>query len=260
MRDPAKPRSAPDPAGVEPRAAGERPDEEKPAAEPAEAPTPDLEEPRHAQAERPVEEPAHPGVPLAPPGIVPESDVRVHSPAAAQPPHHLEPDVENLGELPWMYGDGRLVTLLRDPRTIFVYWDLSPHHVEQAFENLGPARAVLKVWNGSGVLREIEVRLEARGWYVRELPPGIDLRIELWALGERGMRLIRAARAVRMPPAEPSSVWEEIYLSLLPDQRLGRRQASVGKPLQWRAGQPPPPVTAEEKRATSSAAPRKDRE
>src|ERR1700719_655548 len=30
------------------------------------------------------ETPAHPGVPLAPPGIVPESDVRTHSPAAAR--------------------------------------------------------------------------------------------------------------------------------------------------------------------------------
>src|SRR6267142_3930497 len=31
--------------------------------------------------ERSGEEPAHPGVPLAPPGIIPESDVRAHSPA-----------------------------------------------------------------------------------------------------------------------------------------------------------------------------------
>jgi len=65
------------------------------------------------------EHPTHPGVPLAPPGIVPESDVRTHSPAAAVPPreHAL---VEELGELPWSYGDGRLVCLVRDPSTVYV--------------------------------------------------------------------------------------------------------------------------------------------
>src|SRR6266481_5100325 len=51
------------------------------------------------------EAPVHPGVPLAPPGIVPESDVRTHSPSAAMPPRE-HGFVEELGELPWTYGDG----------------------------------------------------------------------------------------------------------------------------------------------------------
>src|SRR5437016_4794515 len=87
--------------------------------------------------QRSGEEPAHPGIPLSPPGIVPESDVRVHSPSAAQPHHHQQPWAEDLGDLPWGYGDGRLVTLLRDPRTVFVYWDLSQQQIEQAFHGLG---------------------------------------------------------------------------------------------------------------------------
>src|SRR5438105_12613402 len=122
-------------------------------------------------SERSGEEPAHPGMPLSPPGIVPESDVRVHSPAAAQPHHHQGPFEERLGELPWAYGDGKLVTLLRDPRTIFVYWDLSQQQIEQGFQGLGAAKAMLKLWNspsGGEFVRELEVHLEARGWYVRE--------------------------------------------------------------------------------------------
>src|SRR5205823_1208732 len=91
------------------------------------------------------DEPRHPGVPLSPPGIVPESDVRVHSPASAAPqPSHGHVN-EGLGELPWGYGDGRLVALVRDPATLFVYWDFSPQQVEQAFAGLGAARAVLKL-------------------------------------------------------------------------------------------------------------------
>src|SRR5262249_7176040 len=151
---------------------------------------------RRADAgERSGEEPAHPGVPLAPPGIVPESDVRVHSPAAAQPHHHLGPYAPELGELPWSYGGRRLLTPLRDRHAGFVYWDLSPQQVEQAFHGLGASRAVLKLWTaaqGGEFLREEEVHLQARGWYLRDLPAGTDLRVELWAVGERGARLVRA--------------------------------------------------------------------
>jgi hypothetical protein len=196
--------------------------------------------------ERVREEPAHPGVPLSPPGIVPESDVRVHSPAAAQPHHHLGPYAEELGELPWGYGDGRLLTLLRDPRTVFVYWDLGAAHVDQAFHGLGDSRAVLKLWSaaqGGEFLREVAVHLDARGWYVRDLPAGIELRVELWAVGERGARLMRAARPVRLPPETPSSTLDEIYVSIPLDRRLGRGEPLTGgQPLQWRSGHAAPLV------------------
>src|SRR4051812_34248737 len=123
-------------------------------------------------------EPAHPGVPLAPPGIVPESDVRVHTPAAAAPqPAHGHVN-EGLGELPWSYGDARLVGLVCDPQTLYLYWAFSAQQIESAFLGLGPARAVLKLWNarnGAGeLIRELEVPLDARGWYARALPAGIE--------------------------------------------------------------------------------------
>src|SRR5512138_1742641 len=92
-------------------------------------------------------EPSHPGVPLAPPGIVPESDVRVHTPSAAAPQREHGHVNEGLGELPWAYGDARLVGLVRDPTTLFVYWDFSQQQIEQAFAGLGRSRAVLKLWS-----------------------------------------------------------------------------------------------------------------
>jgi hypothetical protein len=163
-------------------------------------------------------EPVHPGVPLAPPGIAPESDVRVHSPSSAAPlPSHGLIN-EGLGELPANYGDARLVGLVRDPSTLFFYWDFSPQQVEQAFGGLGPARAMLKLWSvraGSGELvRETEVHLDSRGWYLRDLPPGVELRAELWAVGEKGARMLRAARPVKLPPAWPSDQLETFYLRL----------------------------------------------
>ncbi|HYY53077.1 MAG TPA: DUF4912 domain-containing protein [Myxococcales bacterium] len=186
-------------------------------------------------------EPSHPGVPLAPPGIVPESDVRVHTPAAAAPqPEHGHVN-EGLGELPWAYGDARLVGLIRDPSTLFVYWDFSFQQIEQAFMGLGPARAVLKLWNGrngSGELvRETEVHLDARGWYVRDLPAGVELRPELWAVGERGARLMRAARPIRLPPSIPSDQLETFYLRLVLDQSIATG-ISAGRALNYGGAAP----------------------
>src|SRR4030088_366600 len=68
------------------------------------ASTPEEEE--APSAAEPREMPTHPGVPLSPPGIVPESDVRTHSPAAAAPPPERISFEEELGDLPRGYGDG----------------------------------------------------------------------------------------------------------------------------------------------------------
>jgi uncharacterized protein len=167
--------------------------------------------------------PSPPGVPLAPPGIAPESDVRVHSPSSAAPSSHDHSN-DGLGELPWGYGDGRLVALVRDPETLFIYWDFTGHQVEQAFSGLGAARAVVKLWNARGagaeLVRECDVHLEARGWYLRDLPSGMELRVEIWAVGERGARLLRAARPVRLPPSVQSDQLEAVYLRLPLDHSL----------------------------------------
>ncbi|MFL5421590.1 MAG: DUF4912 domain-containing protein [Myxococcales bacterium] len=187
------------------------------------------------------EHPTHPGVPLSPPGIVPESDVRTHSPAAAVPPREHSV-VEELGELPWFYGDGRLVCLVRDPTTIYVYWDLSQQQIEQAFGGLGSARASLRIFNASrgDMVRTVEVHLEARGWYVRELPSALELRVELWAEGEKGARLLRAARPVRLPPAQPSDILEEFYATLPLGHALRGDPITGGRPLAWKSGAAPP--------------------
>jgi hypothetical protein len=185
--------------------------------------------------------PVHPGVPLAPPGIVPESDVRVHTPAAAMPPPEHGHVNEGLGELPWAYGDARLVSLVRDPTTLFVYWDFSQHQIDQAFAGLGAAHAVLKLLNarnGNGdLVREAEVRLEARGWYVRDLPPGVEARAELWAVGERGSRLMRAGRPIRLPPAVPSEQLETFYVRITLDQPIAGG-ISTGRPLNYGGSAP----------------------
>jgi hypothetical protein len=205
---------------------------------PTRSTTPDEQAP--AQQDQHDGKPAQPGVPLAPPGIAPESDVRTHTPASAapQPSHGLVP--EGLGELPRNYGDGRLVALIRDPETLYVYWDFSQQQIEQAFAGLGSSRAMLKLWNsrsGADLVREAEVHLEVRGWYVRDLPPATELRVELWAVGEKGTRMMRAGRPVRLPPSIPSDQLEAFYMTIPLDQSL-REGLARHRPLQYGGSAP----------------------
>jgi hypothetical protein len=180
-----------------------------------------------ASGEPAATQPSHPGAALSPEGIAPESDVRTHSPGAAAPLSGAghdggSGDLGEPGVLPQGYGDGRLVCLVRDPSCAYIYWDLSQQQVEQAFGGLGAARAALKLWSLKGELvREVEVHLESRGWYVRDLVPGSELRVELWAQGEHGARLLRAARPLRLPPAIPSDDLDLEYLEVPAWQQLG---------------------------------------
>lgn len=178
-----------------------------------------------------LELPSHPGVPLSPTGVVPESDVRTHAPGAAANPHRASPlPDEHLGELPRGYGDGRLVCLVRDPSTLFVYWDLSQAQLEQAFGGMGAARAALKLLTLRGELvRELEIHLEARAWYIRQLPQAAELRVELWALGETGSRLLRASRPLRLPGSTPSSDFSAEY-ALVPIDAPLPREIFQGRP------------------------------
>ena len=235
--------TSPKSTGGEPLAPSETPDVPGPmpaTAKAAAAVPPRVAEPK-AHRDQHEGEPRHPGVPLAPPGIVPESDVRVHSPGSAAPqPSHGRVN-EGLGELPWGYGDARLVGLVRDPATLYVYWDFSQQQIEQAFHGLGRSRAVLKLWSvrggGSELVRETDVHLESRGWYVRELPPGVELRAELWAVGEKGARMLRAARPVKLPPAAPSDQLDAFYLRLPLDQSL-REGLTAGRSLNYGGAAP----------------------
>ena len=75
---------------------------------------------------------------------------------------------------------------------------------------------------------------------MRELPSALELRIELWALGERGARMLRAARPIKLPPAQPSDVLDEVYATLPLGSPLRGDPVAGGRPLAWKSGAAPP--------------------
>src|SRR5207245_2930904 len=76
-----------------------------------------------------------------------------------------------------------------------------------------------------------------KGWESFPGPTGMRLRPERWAVGERGARLMRAARPIRLPPAIPSDQLEAFYLRLALDQPIASG-ISAGRALNYGGAAP----------------------
>lgn len=135
---------------------------------------------------------------------------------------------ESLGELPWGYGDDAFVALPRDPRTLFLYWDLSRDTVERGFEGMDHGRAQLWIFARAGEgwerVRTIDFALESRSYYVHELEPGRTYRAEIHALDRQGRdRLVgRSSNAMTLPPVGPSPIVDDRFARIPWDMPLGR--------------------------------------
>jgi hypothetical protein len=141
-----------------------------------------------------------------------EDEARRHHLTAAQVPPPLETGqspqwLEHLADIPWSYGDDRLVLLCRDPLAAHAYWDVSAAAREEAFDGLRDPRAVLKVFDSGHEIRAVDVALESRSWYLTALAPGRRIHVELHAVGADGQsrRIGPASNEVTLPPDDISA-------------------------------------------------------
>jgi hypothetical protein len=83
-------------------------------------------------------------------------------------------------------GDDRLHALARDPETLFLFWDFPQKSRDEAARGLRAPRAVLRVFEGDQLVREIEFTPESRSFYLHHLRPGHRYRVEAHFVGLRG--------------------------------------------------------------------------
>jgi hypothetical protein len=140
----------------------------------------------------------------------------------------VSPDDEELGELPWRYGDDAFVALPRDPRTLFLYWDHAEETRARAFEWLDQPRAQLWLFaeteGGWERVRVVEFALEARGFYVHDLEPGRTYRAEIHVVDRQGRerRLAEPSNPVALPPSGPSALVDDLFARIPWDVPLER--------------------------------------
>lgn len=131
------------------------------------------------------------------------------------------PDDEDLGELPWSYGEDVFVGLPRDPRTLFFYWDHSEETRRQAFEWLDRPRAQLRLRAlGPGLawelVRSVDFALESRGFYVHDLEPGRTYRGEIVIVSRDGRERIlgEPSNEIALPSSGPSPVVDDRFATV----------------------------------------------
>ncbi len=131
----------------------------------------------------------------------------VEEPAPAVPPAPVVEDFERLGALPSGYEDDTVLLLPRDPHTLFVSWDFSLGARLRAEDGLDGPKAVLRVFDGEQVIREVAFALEAPGFYLHGMAPGGTYRVEAHFIGKdgRSRRIGASSNRVTLPPTGVST-------------------------------------------------------
>ena len=126
----------------------------------------------------------------------------------AKPPAPLPPSYASRSTQPTVdvgYGTDQVVALSREPRTLFVFWDLAPRTLRAASEGLLEWRLVLRVCAGERVLREHPVDLEHGRAYLEDIPLARGARVELHLVDANTSRRVAASEIPESFEAEQDS-------------------------------------------------------
>lgn len=197
-------------AAAAPVAAREVGREESAAARPSEPPR------MRRRPAAPSEEPVVEGFFVA--RMAGEGEAWRHHLTESQGRGQFEADEEGLGDLPASYEDDSTVLLARDPHTLFVFWSFRHETVRVAAEALVSPRAFLRVFEGDTLVREEELQLDSKSFYVHGLPPGRTYRVEAHLVGRdgRSIRLGDPSNPVMLPAVGDSDQTQLRFLRVPP--------------------------------------------
>jgi hypothetical protein len=134
--------------------------------------------------------------------------------------------------LPVSYGDDALHLLPRDPHSLLVFWDFDDRLRQRAAAGLKRPRSVLRVFERGRLVREVEVVLEARNFYLFDLQAGSTYHIEAHFIGEgqRSRRIGRPSNAVALPGPSQVGPRDEVRLLRVPiETRLPNLKEAIGR-------------------------------
>jgi hypothetical protein len=130
-----------------------------------------------------------------------EGDVHKYEAAPEQgvpDPPATTPAYENLGSLPDTYHEDTLFLIARDPHWLFTYWDFDWTRYPGVQHRDGVARFFLRIRaNGETEETAVEIKPEARNWYVPVSQPDTVYRAEMgyYAQDETWKTIVRSGTA-----------------------------------------------------------------
>jgi hypothetical protein len=119
-------------------------------------------------------------------------------------------------DIPSEYGDNKIVLMVRDPWTLFTYWEIRPD-VERAAresferEGLSVSRSVLRVYDVTGKAPrpvsffDVDLCYGAVNWYLNNMSPGREWMIDIGLISSSGEFITLARSNVVKTPADRMS-------------------------------------------------------
>ncbi len=143
-------------------------------------------------------------------------------------------------EVPHAYGDNKITLMVRDPWTVFAYWEIKKEAEDSVRakivnEGLTELKSVLRVYSVTGddphndVKRafDFELRDWASNWYVHTREPGREWMVDIGILCTTGefFCLVRS-NVVRTPPHGMSDIYDEDWMC--PEELYNKMFAAAG--------------------------------
>lgn len=135
---------------------------------------------------------------------------------------HINDDPTWSFDIPLGYGDNKAVLMVRDPWTIYAYWELREdveNSVRQDIENKGlqPSKMILRVYNMSSGEPQAAFDFELTGWvsnwYIHTADPGNSWMVELGVLTTTGeFFTIARSNVVQTPRHAMSDIYDEDWM------------------------------------------------
>lgn len=130
--------------------------------------------------------------------------------------------------LPFQYGKDRIITMVRDPWWIFVYWEITPgreNFIKEKIIKKGQdiERSVLRVYNITGIKDfdgrnansyfDIALKDMARNWYIDVGSPNNSWCVEIGIVSEESdFYMLARSNTVRTPPFGISDILDESWM------------------------------------------------
>jgi hypothetical protein len=148
-------------------------------------------------------------VPLPPPEVPVEQGFFDAPPAPRRPrraPAVAEPFEPEPFASPREVGTEAPLLLVRDPSTLFVFWDFRRELERGAALGIREPKLLLRLYRGADLDRSLELPLSTRSTYVTGLSPGQEYTAEILLLGRDGWTRPVGSRSLvrRLPPGRVS--------------------------------------------------------
>jgi hypothetical protein len=159
---------------------------------------------------------APPPVPVEPPVEQGFFEAPTTPRRARRTPAHLEPFEPGPFASPREVGTDAPLLLVRDPTTLFVFWDFRRELERGAALGLREPRLLLRLFRGADLDRSLELPLASRSTYVTGLSSGQEYTAEVLLLGRDGWTRPVGSRSAprRLPPGRVSAQLEVRTLRL----------------------------------------------